>query len=106
MFLRLFWSIKETPQIFFKKQTEDDNIKVHTPESNCAYHWSICQMFQVAQSERTSAKRNLSSCKSMLSCHSLPNAQWASEEPLLQTLHSFKVLTSDQRSLVKDQAKR
>ena len=42
----------------------------------------------------------------MLSCHSLPNAQWASEEPPLQILHSFKVLTSDQRTPVKDQGKK
>lgn len=63
-------------------------------------------MLQVAQSERTWAKRNLSSCKTMLSCHSLPHAQWASEESPLQILHSFKVLTSDQRSPVKDQGKK
>ena len=42
----------------------------------------------------------------MLSCHSLPNAQWVSEEPPFQILHSFEVLTSDQISPVRDQGKK
>lgn len=42
----------------------------------------------------------------MLSCHSLPKAQQVPEEPPLQILDSFKVLTSDQRSPVEDQVKK
>lgn len=67
MFLKLFWSIRETPQIF--KQLSKATIR----------YCCIWQMLQIAQSEELEQKGTFQHIKQCRRCHTLPNAEWISE---------------------------
>lgn len=108
MFFSQFWSIKEIPNLGFLKNRKNKQQRTTLRSIQRSQTALIVVAFdQCSKWQRQKELEQKETLHHVKQCRpSLPTAQWASGEPPLPVLHSFKVLTSDQKSPVKDQEKK